>query len=101
MDSLNFLMEDGNVRVFGHVGDNNLHLSVTTGRSEDRERISEIVYGTTGKVGGSIAAEHGIGVSRRDYLKLSRSEPEIALMQSLKRALDPKGILNPGRVIRS
>jgi len=84
---------------FGHGGDNNLHLTITTGRHEDREQICSIVYGATSAVGGSIAAEHGIGVSRRNYLKLSRSEAEIALMQRLKAALDPGGILNPGRVI--
>jgi FAD/FMN-containing dehydrogenase len=50
-------------------------------------------------VGGSIAAEHGVGVSRRKYLHLSRTATEIALMRKLKVTLDPKGILNPGRVI--
>ena len=85
--------------VFGHVGDSNLHLSVTTGKDEDRSRISEIVYGATSRFGGSIAAEHGIGVARRNYLKLSRSEAEMALMRRLKAALDPGNILNPGRVI--
>ncbi len=85
--------------VFGHIGDNNLHLTVTTGRHQDLSRIAEIVYTATGEAGGSIAAEHGIGVSRRDYLRLSRSPAEIGLMRTLKAALDPKGILNPGRVI--
>ena len=87
--------------VFGHIGDNNLHLTVTTGRHEDMRRISEIVYAATSEVGGSIAAEHGIGMSRRGYLHLSRSDAELALMRRLKDALDPKGILNPGRVIGS
>jgi len=85
--------------VFGHIGDNNLHLTVTTGHHDDLERISEIVYSATSDVGGSIAAEHGIGMSRRKYLHLSRSESEIALMRQLKETLDPKGILNPGRVL--
>jgi len=87
------------VLVFGHVGDNNLHVTATTGRREDAGRISEIVYRATSDLGGSIAAEHGIGVSRRDYLQLSRNAEEIALMQRLKSVLDPKRILNPGRVI--
>lgn len=85
--------------VFGHVGDNNLHLSVTTGKRDDIEAICKIVYDVTCEFDGSIAAEHGIGVSRRKYLKLSRNDAEIALMRQLKAALDPKGILNPGRVI--
>jgi FAD/FMN-containing dehydrogenase len=87
--------------VFGHIGDNNLHLTVTTGRHEDHERIAGIVYAATSEVGGSIAAEHGVGMSRRQYLHLSRSDAELALMRKLKTALDPNGLLNPGRVIGS
>jgi len=85
--------------VFGHVGDNNLHLTVTTGNHADLKQITQIVYQETSEAGGSIAAEHGIGVTRRDYLQLSRNESELALMRTLKSALDPKDILNPGRVI--
>jgi FAD/FMN-containing dehydrogenase len=85
--------------VFGHIGDNNLHLTVTTGRHEDLKQITGIVYAATSDAGGSIAAEHGIGVMRRDFLHLSRTETEIALMRTLKAAIDPKGILNPGRVV--
>lgn len=85
--------------VFGHIGDNNLHLTVTTGDHADLKRITTIVYEATSSAGGSIAAEHGIGVTRRDYLHLSRNESEIALMRTLKSALDPRNILNPGRVI--
>ncbi len=87
--------------VFGHVGDNNLHLFVTTRRQEDIETILEMGYRLTGAHGGSVSAEHGIGVLKRDYLHYSRSAEEIELMQRLKKALDPKGILNPGRVIPS
>jgi FAD/FMN-containing dehydrogenase len=87
------------VLVFGHVGDNNLHVTATTGRHEDILRICEIVYAATSDLGGSIAAEHGIGVARRKYLHLSRTGTEIALMRRLKAALDPAGILNPNRVL--
>jgi FAD/FMN-containing dehydrogenase len=85
--------------VFGHLGDNNLHLAIGTGRAEDLDAISAIVYAATGAGGGSISAEHGIGALKRSYLGLSRSREEIALMARLKAALDPAGILNPGRVV--
>ena len=85
--------------VFGHVGDNNLHLFVSTRRHEDLDAIYEIGYRLTGAHRGSVSAEHGIGVLKRGYLHFSRSPEELALMRRLKTALDPKGILNPGRVI--
>ena len=56
------------------------------------------VYDITGEFGGSISAEHGIGILKRPYLKMSRTEEEIETMRTLKRALDPKNILNPGRI---
>jgi FAD/FMN-containing dehydrogenase len=86
--------------VFGHIGDNNLHLAVTTHDARDRERLCDIVYAAVGEHGGSIAAEHGIGTLRRAYLHYSRNPAEIDLMRRLKRALDPHGILNPNRVLQ-
>jgi len=85
--------------VFGHVGDNNLHLFITTGNEDDLQPILEIGYRITGAHRGSVSAEHGIGVLKRDYLHYSRTDEELDLMRRLKRALDPRGILNPGRVI--
>jgi FAD/FMN-containing dehydrogenase len=85
--------------VFGHVGDHNLHLFITTGNEGDVERILDTVYQLTGDHQGSVSAEHGIGTLKRKYLHHSRNEEELELMRRLKRTLDPHGILNGGRVI--
>jgi FAD/FMN-containing dehydrogenase len=84
---------------FGHVADSNLHLSVKTdGDPKLEHEIDGVVYKAVGDWGGSISAEHGIGVHKRPFLHYSRTPEEIALMRTLKAALDPKGILNPGKV---
>ena len=92
---------DAHVSFYGHVGDSNVHICVSTlyARGEDMHTVDDIVYGVLGQYHGSISAEHGIGTLKRPYLHLSRSAEELALMQSLKQALDPRGILNPGKVI--
>jgi FAD/FMN-containing dehydrogenase len=87
--------------VFGHLGDGNLHLIAGVGdRSpEARHAVETIVYDPLQRIGGSISAEHGIGLQKRAFLGLSRSPEELALMRLLKQALDPKGVLNPGKVV--
>ncbi|MEI7599734.1 MAG: FAD-binding oxidoreductase [Aestuariivirga sp.] len=92
---------DAHVSFYGHVGDSNVHICVSTlyAPGEDMHSVDDIVYGVLGRYHGSISAEHGIGTLKRPYLHLSRSAAELALMRSLKQALDPKGILNPGKVI--
>ncbi len=89
--------------VFGHLGDGNLHVIVGVGESgpEVRHAVEEIVYRPLEPIGGSISAEHGIGLQKRAFLPLSRSATEIALMRTLKQALDPKGILNPGKIFEA
>ena len=86
--------------VFGHLGDGNLHIGVhhADGRPDLGEELEQRIYDLVAACGGSISAEHGIGISKRPYLRHSRSEAEIALMRAIKKAVDPKGILNPGRV---
>ena len=90
---------DIGVLLFGHIGDNNLHVCAYTGREEDKLLITEDIMSMIGEYSGAITAEHGVGVLKRDYLELSRTPEEIALMKTIKTAMDPKGILNPGRVI--
>jgi FAD/FMN-containing dehydrogenase len=87
--------------VFGHLGDGNLHLVVTVGDGSEsaRRAVNDVVYKRLAQIGGSISAEHGIGLEKKDYLTYSRTDAEINLMKCLKAALDPKNILNPGKVI--
>lgn len=85
---------------FGHVADSNLHVGVAI----DAERlpmktIESIVYGTVRAWGGSISAEHGIGTMKKPYLGYSRTPAEIDVMRRIKAALDPNGIINPGKVL--
>jgi FAD/FMN-containing dehydrogenase len=87
--------------VFGHMGDGNLHVVVSSdGLPKDaRATVERIVYAPLQQIGGAISAEHGIGLEKKSWLGVSRSEAEIGLMRTLKRTMDPKGILNPGRII--
>ena len=85
---------------FGHIADGNIHFVVDKTDSSDKLRIAinEVVYPPLQSMGGSISGEHGIGEHKKAYLKLSRSEEEIALMRRMKKMMDPKGILNKGKV---
>lgn len=86
---------------FGHMGDGNLHLYVSCGDDDKatRHHVEELVYQPLQQIGGSITGEHGIGLEKKSWLHLSRTPEEIALMKTIKKALDPKGILNPGKLI--
>jgi FAD/FMN-containing dehydrogenase len=81
---------------FGHLGDGNIHLGI--GPAEDKHGVDNLVYERLGRVNGSVSAEHGIGLEKREFLLHSRSAAEIGLMRALKRTLDPKNILNPGKI---
>jgi FAD/FMN-containing dehydrogenase len=87
--------------VFGHIGDGNIHLGIGVGSMEPEtvHAVENIVYEELAARGGVISAEHGIGLDKRDYLRHSRSAEEIALMSTIKLALDPKNILNPGKIL--
>ncbi|MGP9812026.1 FAD-binding oxidoreductase [Rhodopseudomonas sp. NSM] len=87
--------------VFGHLGDGNLHVVVQVKPMDYlalRPRIEALVYRPLATCRGSVSAEHGIGLEKKPYLYVSRSAAEVALMRTLKTALDPKGILNPGKI---
>lgn len=92
---------DHTLMLVAHLGDGNLHPVVGVGDDspEARRAVEQIIYRPLKACGGSISAEHGIGLEKRPYLGLSRSPEEIALMRTLKQALDPKNILNPGKVV--
>ncbi len=85
--------------VFGHLGDGNLHLIPGVGDAKARHAVEDIVYGALRKCGGSVSAEHGIGLEKRAWLGHSRNAEEIAVMGMLKRAMDPYNILNPGKIV--
>ena len=84
---------------FGHLADGNLHLEVI-GPAADDERTDDKVLHIVADFGGSISAEHGVGRQKAKYLHLSRTSPEIAAMRSLKSALDPHWLFNPGALLK-
>ncbi len=94
------LVPDAQLIVFGHVGDGNLHYNVALPvGSQDGAKVTAAVYELVTDMGGSFSAEHGVGRLKREYLPRFRGSGEIELMRTLKCALDPRGILNPGKVI--
>ncbi len=88
------------IYAFGHVADGNIHFMIgkTNLNIELKKKIDHCIYDGLKKIGGSVSAEHGIGTHKKDYLNLCRTPEEIALMKSIKLTMDPKGILNPGKI---
>ncbi len=80
--------------IFGHVLDGNLHVNIT-GLDVTDDGVDELVLGLVAERGGSISAEHGIGVAKKRWLHLNRSADEIESFRAIKSALDPEGIMNP------
>ena len=91
---------------FGHFGDGNLHYNVSQPEGADKARylalwepMSDAIFELVSELGGSISAEHGIGQMKRDALRRHKTAVELDMMRAIKHALDPKGILNPGKLL--
>ncbi len=90
---------------FGHIGDGNVHLNILKPDAlsvaefhEKCHHVSQWVFEIVQKYEGSVSAEHGVGLLKKDYLHFGRSVAEIVLMQQIKRAFDPNGVMNPGKI---
>ena len=97
---------DAHVLCYGHIGDSNLHVVVnvpSAGARQPQEAVDQLVYGLVRRLGGTVSAEHGIGLTKKAFVGFTRSPQELALMRRLKDcrlpALDPFGMLNPGKVL--
>jgi FAD/FMN-containing dehydrogenase len=97
---------DIRIVAFGHVGDGNIHYNCSKSARQDAKQffaeapdVNHIVYEVVHALGGSISAEHGLGVLKRDEITRYKSELEMELMRSIKRTLDPHGLMNPGKVL--
>lgn len=91
---------------FGHLGDGNVHFNFSAPRDGDaqsfllrRQEVARVVHDLVASLGGSISAEHGLGVMKRDEILRYKGAAEMDTMRALKRALDPNNILNPGKVV--
>lgn len=91
---------------FGHIGDGNVHLNILKPDDLDVATFHSQCHGVSPAIfdqvkahGGSVSAEHGVGLLKKDYLGYSRSEAELALMRGIKQQFDPNGIMNPGKVL--
>lgn len=96
---------DFSVAWFGHIGDGNLHIDILKPEGMSREEFikkckesDKTLFSVVAKYNGSISAEHGVGLLKRDYLGFSRSPEEIVIMKGIKNVFDPNGILNPGKI---
>lgn len=91
---------------FGHIGDGNLHINILRPEGMSKEafvtecrKVDELIFKAIERQGGSISAEHGVGLTKKSFLHYSRSEAEIELMRQIKKVFDPANILNPGKLI--
>jgi len=89
---------EGSIAFLGHVGDGNLHIAIGAGSENERHDVEACVYEPLQNIGGSVSAEHGIGLEKKPWFSITRSSTERALMARLKQLLDPQNILNPGKI---
>ena len=94
------------VVAFGHVGDGNIHYNCSKAQRQEAAeffaqapQVNHVVYEVVNELGGSISAEHGLGVLKRDEIRLYKSPLELDLMRAIKRTIDPRGLMNPGKVL--
>jgi len=88
------------VYAFGHIGDGNVHYNVgDQSLVARRAEVNRVVYDAVAALGGSISAEHGLGQLKREEIRRHKDAIELELMRALKRALDPQGVMNPGKVL--
>ena len=90
---------------FGHIGDGNVHLNILKPDDLPKDqffkqcaKVSQWVFEIVQKYGGSVSAEHGVGMIKKDYLGYTRSEIEITYMRAMKKVFDPNGVMNPGKI---
>ena len=84
---------------YGHVGDGNLHLAISCGTESDADAVASLVYEPLLTMGGSVSAEHGIGLFKKPYLQYTRNAVEQDVMRRVKAALDPQHLFNPGKIL--
>ncbi|MFN7903867.1 MAG: FAD-linked oxidase C-terminal domain-containing protein, partial [Pseudobdellovibrionaceae bacterium] len=91
---------------FGHIGDGNLHINILRPQGMTKEQflnecqqVDPLVFQAVKDFQGSISAEHGVGLTKKNFLEYSRSPEEINYMKEIKKIFDPLGIINPGKVI--
>jgi FAD/FMN-containing dehydrogenase len=94
------------VCAFGHLGDGNIHFNVSQPVGADKARflarwdaMNEVVHGVIARLGGSFSAEHGVGRLKRDLLSRTKDPASLAIMRQIKSALDPNGVMNPGKIL--
>lgn len=94
------------IAIFGHAGDGNLHPNILTDRRDEEEmaRVEQAIaaiFEAAVTLGGTLSGEHGVGLSKKPFLHLALEPEAVGLMESLKKAVDPRGVLNPGKVFGS